>query len=113
MIRISHHLLLCATSNKAACCNREEGEASWIYLKKLLSQLGLEDTSRSEGVVLRSKVDCLRICSNGPILLVWPDGIWYEGITPERIDIIVRQHIIKGDILEEWVFKKTSFAAIQ
>ena len=75
--RISHHLLLCATPTKAKCCDPKTGLATWNELKRLIKELGLENSDRPEGVVLRSKVDCLRICDKGPILVVWPDGIWY------------------------------------
>ena len=105
--RVSHHLLLCATPTKAACCNSTEGKESWEYLKILLKKYNLEDAERPEGIVLRSKVDCLRICNGGPILLIWPDGVWYGGITPERIRIIIEEHLIKGRYQEDWIIKKT------
>ncbi len=108
-IKISHHILLCATPTKALCCNSAQGEESWNHLKKLIKELLLEDQNRPQGIVLRSKVDCLRVCRNGPILLIWPDGIWYEKATPERIGIIIKEHIIKGEILKDWVIKSTSF----
>ncbi len=106
---VSHHILLCATSTKALCCDPSVGIASWELLKKLLKNLGLENPDRAEGVVLRSKVDCLRICRNGPILLVWPDGIWYGGVTPERIEVIVREHILGGNPVQAWIVKRTAF----
>ena len=59
--------------------------------------------------ILRSKADCLRICKNGPILLVWPDGIWYEKVSPEKISEIFTSHIINGKPIEKWIFKKTPF----
>ena len=60
--------------------------------------------------ILRSKADCLRICKNGPILLVWPDGIWYEKVSPERISEIFYSHIINGKPIERWIFKITPFS---
>ena len=104
---VSHHLLLCATPNKAACCSADVGNASWANLKKLIKQLDLENIDRPEGVVLRSKVDCLRICNDGPILLIWPDGIWYGGVTPERIESIVREHVLGGQPIEAWIIRRT------
>ena len=71
--RISHHLLLCATPTKAKCCAPQDGAATWDALKRLVREHGLEDPQRAGGVVLRSKVDCLRVCVKGPVLLVWPD----------------------------------------
>jgi len=57
------------------CAPREVSEVSWKYLKKRLREVGLSDI---EGGVLRSRVDCLRICRESPILLVYPVGIWYR-----------------------------------
>ena len=110
--QVSHHLLLCATSKKGQCCNPVIGEASWNELKQLLKQLKLDNPNRPEGVVLRSKVDCLRICKEGPILLIWPEGIWYREVTPERIKIIVHSHIIKGKPLNDWIIQKTPQAQL-
>ncbi len=111
-LRVSHHLLLCATSNKGACCENELGEATWSRLKKVLKQEDLENPNRTKGLILRSKVDCLRICIGGPILLVWPEGIWYGSVTPERIEVIVHEHIIQGKPLEEWIIRRSKMTSI-
>jgi len=109
--RISHHLLLCATPSKALCCpDPAVGAASWSRLKQLVRELGLEDPARPEGIVLRTKADCLRLCTGGPILLVWPDGVIYGGVTAERIEPILRQHLIGGEPIEQWIVKRTPFS---
>jgi (2Fe-2S) ferredoxin len=106
-MRVSHHLLLCATPSKALCCpDPAIGIASWETLKRLLRELGLEDPSRPEGIVLRTKADCLRICAEGPVLLVWPDGLVYGAVDPERIAVIVRQHLIGGQPVEPWIIRR-------
>jgi (2Fe-2S) ferredoxin len=111
MSRVSHHLLLCATPSKALCCpNPELGAASWNRLKQLVRELGLEDPAREQGIVLRTKADCLRICAEGPILLIWPDGTIYGGVTPERIEAILRQHVIGGMPIEDWVVGQNHLA---
>ncbi len=104
---VSHHLLLCATSSKGSCCSYEEGMATWKHLKKIIQKYDLDNPLRKEGVVLRSKVDCLRVCKQGPVLLIWPDGIWYGGVTAQRIDLIVREHIIRRTPLEKWIIRRT------
>ena len=106
-IKVSHHLLLCATPTKAECCNHDVGKKSWSNLKNLIKQFGLDNPKRPEGIVLRSKVDCLRICQDGPILLIWPDGIWYGGVTKERMEVILQKHILKGIPILEWIIKET------
>jgi (2Fe-2S) ferredoxin len=109
---ISHHLLLCATPSKALCCpDPAIGAASWEALKRLVRELGLEDPARAEGIVLRTKADCLRICAEGPILLIWPEGTVYGGVSPERIEPILREHVIGGQPIEQWIIKRMSLKA--
>lgn len=106
-IRVSHHLLLCATPSKALCCpDPEVGAASWNALKQLVRELGLEDPARAGGIVLRSKADCLRICAEGPVLLVWPDGVVYGGVTTERIARILREHLMGGRPIADWIVRE-------
>ena len=111
--RISHHLLLCATPTKAKCCAPQDGAATWDALKRLVREHGLEDPQRAGGVVLRSKVDCLRVCVTGPVLLVWPDGIWYREVSPERLERIVLEHVVQGKPCREWILKQTPWQSVQ
>ena len=112
MVRVSHHLLLCATPTKALCCpDPELGAASWARLKQLVRELGLEDPARPSGIVLRTKADCLRICAEGPILLIWPDGVIYGGVTAERIERIIKEHVVGGVPIEDWVVGRNQFGS--
>jgi len=107
LTRVSHHLLLCATPTKALCCPEPQlGAATWDTLKRLVRELGLEDPARTGGIVLRTKADCLRICAEGPVLLIWPEGIVYAGVTPERIERIVLAHVIGGTPIEPWIVRR-------
>jgi (2Fe-2S) ferredoxin len=110
MSGVQHHLLLCATPTKALCGDPAVGAASWNRLKRLIRELGLEDPHRPQGVVLRTKADCLRVCSDGPVLLIWPEGIIYGGVTPERIERIVHEHLIGGVPVAEWILRRTPFS---
>jgi (2Fe-2S) ferredoxin len=104
---VSHHLLLCATPTKALCCpDPQLGAASWDTLKRLVRERGLEEPSRPGGIVLRSKADCLRICADGPVLLIWPDGIVYGGVSPERLARIVDEHVIGGTPIDAWIVQR-------
>ena len=105
---VHKHLILCATPTKQKCFKSNEGQKTWESLKKTLKKFeGHYSTKKVH--ILRSKADCLRICKNGPILLVWPDGIWYEKVSPEKISEIFISHIINGRPIERWIFKKTPF----
>jgi (2Fe-2S) ferredoxin len=61
-------------------------------------------------VVLRTKADCLRVCAGGPVLLIWPEGVIYGGVTAERIERIVQEHVIGGRPVEAWVLSRTPFS---
>lgn len=112
MSGVQHHLLLCATPTKALCGDPAVGAASWNRLKQLVRDLGLEAPDRVEGVVLRTKADCLRVCCEGPVLLLWPEGITYGGVTPERIERIVREHVISGEPIEAWILRRWTLAGL-
>lgn len=107
---VQRHLLLCATPSNAKCHQGPLGAQCWDQLKRSLRQSGLEDSNRAAGVVMRSKVDCLRHCQDGPVLLIWPDGIWYTALTPERIERIVAEHLLGDQPIEAWISQRSSFA---
>jgi (2Fe-2S) ferredoxin len=95
------HVFLCTGPD---CCTPEVGLAAWEMLKKTLREHGLSDPGPN--ACYRTKVGCLRICQHGPTMLVYPEGSWYHGMTPERILQFVQQHLVEGRPIEEWVFAK-------
>ena len=96
----ARHVLVCTGG---FCSPDRRGQALYRHLAALLQRHGLLFGPRR---VKRGETPCLGVCAGGPIVVVYPDGIWYAGVTPELLERIVVEHLIGGRVVEEAVFHR-------
>ena len=116
---IERHIFLCAEQKTPRCASYDETSAAWKQLKAATKgddlatapppwrsnyEVEAGDVEPGEGRLLRTKVDCLRVCEQGPIAVVYPDGTWYHSASGEVLQRIVDEHLIGGVPVEEFVF---------
>ena len=77
---VTTHFFICTGPD---CCSEEVGMESWNTVKAKVKALYPE---LPKSRIYRTKVGCLRICKQGPIAVAYPQGKWFQGVTPDKVD---------------------------
>jgi (2Fe-2S) ferredoxin len=96
----SRHVLVCTGD---FCSPDRRGRQIYSLLASLLEREGLLFGPQR---VKRGETPCLGVCSKGPIIVVYPEGTWYSGVTPALLERIVVEHLKDGTPVEEAIFHR-------
>lgn len=98
MSYFKHHVFFCCNQrqNGDSCCNDHGASALQTYAKERTAELGL----KGKGSVRINKAGCLGRCDDGPVLVVYPDNVWYTFVDKDDIDEIIDSHLAQGRIVE-------------
>jgi (2Fe-2S) ferredoxin len=104
MLGFDRHVFVCENqrdpNNIRGCCASKGSPKFTEALKNLCKSRGTGELK-----VRINKAGCLDACARGPIVVVYPEGVWYSGVTPEDAEEIYTSHIIGGKIVDRLVLK--------
>ena len=98
MSYFTHHVFFCCNpraEGETSCANHD-AVALQTYAKDRIGALGLN----GKGQIRINKAGCLGRCDNGPVLVVYPEAVWYRYGSVEDVEEIIQEHLLKGRLVE-------------
>ncbi|CAG0910446.1 unnamed protein product, partial [Cyprideis torosa] len=83
-------------TNGDASCADCGSEALRAYAKARCKELGLT----GQGKVRINSAGCLDRCDDGPVMVIYPEAVWYTFVDEQDVDEIINQHLIKDEVVE-------------
>ncbi len=98
MSYFKRHVFFCTNQrdNGKACCQDHGAEKMRAYAKDKMKEL----VPQAEGRMRINSAGCLDRCDEGPVLVIYPEGVWYTYVDKEDIDEIINEHLLNGRIVE-------------
>lgn len=93
-----HHVFFCVNRREdgSACCENYHAQAMRDYAKERIKSLGLH----GKGSIRVNSAGCLDRCAEGPVIVVYPEGVWYTYADKKDIDEIIEHHLLQGRVVE-------------
>ncbi len=93
-----HHVFFCLNQREApnSCCANHQATSAWKHCKTRVKALGLNGA----GGVRINQAGCMDRCAGGPVLVVYPEAVWYTYVDEQDIDEIISSHLQKGQVVE-------------
>lgn len=99
MSHYKHHMFFCTNLREdgSACCQKYNAQAMRDYVKKRCKELGLTGT---QDKIRINTAGCLDRCEEGPVIVVYPDDVWYTYVDQEDLDEIIEEHLLHSRVVK-------------
>jgi (2Fe-2S) ferredoxin len=96
-----HHIFFCLNQRPdgESCCQDKGAEAAFDYMKAQVKKLEL----RGEGKTRINRAGCFDRCGEGPLMVVYPEAVWYTFVDNDDVDEIIESHLMNGNIVDRLV----------